>query len=137
MTNVSSPPPTSQSMEPPRKARKESNRSLKLKRPKKFTVKCLSSYFFPHVFSSSTASFFTLESLALETFLASLTSTHWLPPDRAIGISCSGLLLNRAGTGTLSAHGPGSGKRIVTANTADINHTGGRELGGCWLWGDL
>jgi len=76
-----------------------------------------------------------LKGLALETLIASLASTHRLPPHRAV--SSSGLLLSRAGTGTLSAHGPGTREGVVAASTADVNHAGGCELGGCWLWGDL
>ena len=77
------------------------------------------------------------ESLALETLVASLASTHRLPPHCTVSSSGSGLLLSRVGTGALSAHGPGASERVVATTAADVDHASRRELGGCWLWGDL
>jgi hypothetical protein len=138
MTNQPSPSSVHQAF--PGKQEKESNRSNYHAR-NVFTVKCLLSYFFRHLhlrLSLRLLPFFTLESLALETLLACPASTHRLPPHCAIG--SSGLLLSllgRAGTGALSAHGSGARERVAATSTADVNHTGRRELGGCWLWGNL
>lgn len=73
--------------------------------------------------------FNTSESLALQTLLTSLASTHRLPPYSTIGGSSS--LLSRTRTRALGAHGPGARERVAATSTTDVNHAGRRDLGGC------
>ena len=73
------------------------------------------------------------ESLALQALLARLAATHRLSPHSAVSSRCL-LLLSRVGGRALGTHRPGTSD--ATACAADIDHTGGSQLGS-YLWSEL